>query len=389
MAGETTSSNMGMPIPGVSVTSGPTWATDLNNCLNIIDQHTHTSGSGVPITPDAISMTTDLPFLSNSATGLKSTQYTAQSSLADLRAVYVISKDLYYNDADGNAVRITQSGGVAGSPGSISNLVSPASAAYSAAASKFIWQSDSNIAADMDFGAAIMRNITPNSTFALTLQPPAALSSNYSISLPSLPISQKFMTLDASGNMSAPWSVDGSTITVSSSTIKVPDGGIGTTQIADQAVTAGKVANGTLTSVQMTASTYGKSASSGNYVTSSTSFVNPTNLTQNITTVISRPVYLTCVPADGTGQNSIKVGTSSGADTLVWEITRDGVSIASGALSSNGAAITYFPLSAITAIDDTQTAAAHDYSVAIKLLTGVTNAAVISGAKFVAWQPNA
>lgn len=233
MANETLSPNMSMPVPGVSLTDGPQWATDLNNCLSILDSHSHVSGSGVPITPDAISMTADLPFLNNSATGLKSSVYGAQSSLATLRAIYVISKDLYYNDADGNVVRITQSGGVAGSPGSISNLVAPASAAYSAAASKFIWQSDSNIAADMDFGAIITRNITPNSTFAITISPPAALASNYGLTWPVLPASQKFMTLDASGNMAAPWAVDNSTLEISGgTTLQVKPGGIGSTQLA-------------------------------------------------------------------------------------------------------------------------------------------------------------
>lgn len=233
MANETLSPNMSLPVPGVSLTDGPQWATDLNSCLSILDSHSHVSGSGVPITPDAINMSADLPFSGNSATGLKSIQWTSQVSLASLKAAYVISNDLYFNDGAGNVVRITQSGGVAGSPGSISNLTSPASAAYSAAASKFIWQSNSNIAADMDFGAAIMRNVSPNSTFALTLQPPASLSSNYSITLPALPASQKFMTLDASGNMAAPWAVDNSTVEISGgTTLQVKAGGIGNTQLA-------------------------------------------------------------------------------------------------------------------------------------------------------------
>lgn len=320
MAGETTSPSMNLPIPGVSVTDGPTWATDINNCLNLIDSHTHTSGSGVPITSDAININADLPFASNSATGLKSTQYTAQISLSTLRAVYVIAKDLYYTDADGNAVRITQSGAVAGTPGSISNLVSPASAAYSAAQTKFIWQSNSNIAADMDFGAIITRNITPNSTFAITVSPPASLASNYSITWPALPASQKFMTLDSSGNMAAPWAADGSTVEISGgTTLQVKAGGIGTTQLADGSVTPAKKA----------ALGQQVSSSSGSFTTNSSSFTDVTNLTVTITTT-GRPVWLGLQGTTSTSPTSgvylQRNGSSSGFNGNVVFI-RDSTSV--------------------------------------------------------------
>ncbi len=321
MAGETTSPNMNLPVPGVSVTNGPTWASDLNNCLNLIDSHTHTSGSGVAITPDAIDINSDLSFASNDATDLRSAQFTAQSSaVTDLLAVYVSGVDLYYTDGSGNHVRITQSGGVAGSPGSISNLVAPASAAYSAAGSKFIWQSDSNIAADMDFGAAIMRNITPNSTYAITLQPPAALASNYSITLPSLPGSQKFMTLDASGNIAAPWAVDSSTVEISGgTTLQVKDEGIGTDQLADESVTPAKMA----------ALGQQVSTSSGSFSTGSTTFTDVTNLSVAITTT-GRPVWVGLIPTTSSSPAPALVPQSNNTGTAVTgdvQLLRDSTAI--------------------------------------------------------------
>jgi len=51
MAFENISPNMNLPIPGVGQTLGPTWATDLNNSLTLVDQHNHTAGYGVPIPP--------------------------------------------------------------------------------------------------------------------------------------------------------------------------------------------------------------------------------------------------------------------------------------------------------------------------------------------------
>jgi len=243
----TTSPNMNLPIPVVGVDPAPTWAQLIDTCLTLIDSHAHTTGSGVPITPSAINITSDLVFNSNNATALRTTRYTAQTTPipgtgSDVNEVYVSGVDLYYNDGNGNQVRITQSGGIAGSPGSIANLTSPASASYVALSTKFVWQSAANTSADMDFGSAIMRNDTANS-FALTLQPPT-LGSNYSITLPALPVSQKFMTMDASGVMSAPWAVDGSTLEIASgTTLQVKDSGVTTAKIADSAVTTAKIAD--------------------------------------------------------------------------------------------------------------------------------------------------
>lgn len=233
------SPNMSLIIPGVGTTDGPEWAEDLNASLTLIDAHDHSSGYGVPITPSGLNINADLSFGSNNAIAINSARFTAQSSPISgsiLDTVYVYGVDLYFNDGSGNQVRITQSGGVAGSPGSISNLTSPATASYVALSSKFVWQSDSNKAADMDGGAVILRNLTANS-FGLTLQPPT-LSSNYSITLPTVPASSKFMSMDSSGGIGTTWAVDGTTLEVSSNSVQVKDLGITAAKIASGAITA-------------------------------------------------------------------------------------------------------------------------------------------------------
>src|SRR4051812_5012966 len=103
MANETTSPNMLLPIPGVGLTDGPTFATDINYCLTIIDSHNHSSGNGVQITPAGININSDLSFGSNNAISLRTARYTSQASLipasgSDLDCVYVSGVDLYYND---------------------------------------------------------------------------------------------------------------------------------------------------------------------------------------------------------------------------------------------------------------------------------------------------
>lgn len=222
MSSTVSSTNMGMPVPVVGVESGPAWSIDINACLAILDQHDHTTGNGVAISPSGLNINSDLTMASNNLTALRSVRFTAQGSplglAADLGCIYESGVDLYYNDGNGNQVRITQSGGVAGTAGSIGSLTSPASATYVAGSTKFVWQSAANTPANMDNGSVIIRNIVANSK-GLTLDPPAAMGSDYTITLPALPASQKIMTLDASGNMTAPYSVDGTTIAISGNVI--------------------------------------------------------------------------------------------------------------------------------------------------------------------------
>lgn len=221
--------DMNLPIPVVGVDPGPDWALNINSCLTIIDSHDHTSGKGIQITPNGLNINTDLSFAGNNATNLRSTRFIAQGSplslSSDLGCLYVSGSDLYFNDASGNQIRMTIAGGVNGSPGSISNLIAPASATYVSGTSTFVWQSAVNVAANMDNASVILRNQTINSK-GLTLSPPNAMGSDYSIVLPFLPASQSFLTLDASGNMAAPWTVDNNTIKVVSNQLVVQGGNI-------------------------------------------------------------------------------------------------------------------------------------------------------------------
>lgn len=243
MSFESNSPNMGLVIPGVGLTSGPQYASDLNASLSIIDQHNHTPGNGVQITPTGLNINADLTFNSNDAIAVRTVRFTPQSSLIpgsspDLGCIYESGVDLYYNDGNGNQVRLTSGGSVAGTTGSISGLVAPASASY--VVDTFVWQSDANKPANMDAASYIFRNFVANSK-GLTVQPPNAMGADYSITLPSLPASQKIMTLDNSGIMSAPYTVDNSTITIAANVIGVPNLGIGTAQIANAAVTTAKL----------------------------------------------------------------------------------------------------------------------------------------------------
>lgn len=111
-----TTPNMGLTTPIVGVTTSPTWALNVNSDLSIIDQHDHSSGNGVQITPAGLNITIDLPFNDNNATTLRSSRYTSQGSplslVTDIGCTYVSGADLYYNDTIGNQIRLTQSGSI-------------------------------------------------------------------------------------------------------------------------------------------------------------------------------------------------------------------------------------------------------------------------------------
>lgn len=376
MPNTTASTNMSMPIPTVSVDPGPQWGLDLNSCLNILDAHDHTTGYGAQITPGGINISSDLTFLSNNAISLRSARFSSNAAVlvlaADLNCLYTVTNDLYYNDGLGNNVRITQSGGVAGSPGSISNLTSPASAAYVAVGTTFVWQSAANTAAYMDCSSLLIRNITANS-YACTLNAPAAMGANLALTLPSLPASQKFMTLDNTGLMSAPYVVDNSTIQIIANTIQVPTSGITEGNIANGAVTTAKIGANAVTTAKIDDLnvTRAKLAALGQQVSSSSGTFSVvtasgetavTNLSVTIT-VTGRPVWVGLIP-DGTAGTSIIGGdalVSTNAIGVIYKIKRSSVEFARFNVNAYG--LSQIPVTAIQFIDTAAVAGTYTYTV--------------------------
>jgi microcystin-dependent protein len=197
---------MNLEIPEVGITGGPEYATQINNSLLTIDSHSHLPGSGIPVVTAALNINEDLAINSNNLTSVRSVRFNPETSElngpTDLTCTYVVGSDLYYNDATGTPVRITQNGAVAGTPGSISNLVPPASAAYVGASSTFVFESNTNVAANLDMRNAILRKSSSLSP-GLTLSPPTGMVSDYTVTLPTLPAAQSFLGIDVSGNISS------------------------------------------------------------------------------------------------------------------------------------------------------------------------------------------
>lgn len=327
-----TSANMGMPLPVAGQTSGPDYALDNSASLTIVDSHDHSSGKGVQITPAGINLNSDLSLQSNNLTTIRSSRYAVQPSLLsgglDLACVYVSGVDFYFNDGNGNQIQITKDGSIAGTSGSIANLASPASASYVSANGTFVWQSDASKAANMDGGSVIIRKLTTSSP-GITISAPSALSSNYTLTLPSTPPgSQQLLQMDASGNVTTTpqYTVDNSTIVAPSGVLQVPTGGITASQIASATITEAQMAplsigtpeliDGSVTAVKLAASNGSIGGSSGAFSTASTSYVQVTNLSLNITCTGARAVLVTINQA-ATGGGSITAAGGVGGTLLI------------------------------------------------------------------------
>ncbi len=300
MPNTTTSPNMNLPVPTVGVDDGPDWATNYNACMSAIDSHSHTVGQGVQITPDGLNINADLPINNNNVTTARTLRFQPQTitpaAASDLGCLTEVGVDLYYIDGNGIAIRITQSGSVSGSTGTITGLPSgTASASFSAGT--FTFQSSTNTPASLSVGPTTIGQAVA-SGFGVTISAANAQASNYAMTLPSaLPGATQFVTLDSSGNIAA----------------SIPiAGGIGTSNIADGSVTNAKLA----------ASSYNANTVAS-FTTTSGSFSNA------VTTVLS----------GATGNRLVRVSTGSASSTLTTYIEVIGANNATFQVTRNGTVI--------------------------------------------------
>jgi len=128
--------------PAVGVTVGPTWSSELNTSLGLIDTHDHTSGKGVQITPSGLNINADLEFNQNDATELRTLAFdsgSAATTTGDTRALYHSGGDIYWRNATGTAVQITDGSAVKVGAGNIGGDIASSNAAlnYSSTSNTF------------------------------------------------------------------------------------------------------------------------------------------------------------------------------------------------------------------------------------------------------------
>ncbi len=376
MADTVNSPNMSLPVPVVGVDPGPNYATDTNTCFGIIDAHDHSVGNGVKITPNGINISSDLTFNSIwSATNLYKAVFTSQvAALAGTNFLSFIGGNLYVNDSSGNQIAITSGGGVAGSPGSIGSLASPAAATYSAGSKTFFWTAAATKAAAMDNGAVTIRETNVASAKGITLASPTSLAADYQLTLFSgLPGSTQYVSCDSSGNL-----------------------GLNTADTIAAAITstgsnAISAARTRATGTTVAAGGVGISSSCGFFQVTTSIATDVTNLSVTITTS-GRPVFVGLV-ADGTSNVSYMgcfANTSVTQIAAYFSILR-GASLISENLvefqagTSSIQWISYVPCSSLSYIDAVA-AGTYTYKIQVRNTGGTGTTVAVGWSKLVAYE---
>lgn len=354
----TISPNMGLIIPTIGTDTGLQWEQGVDASLITLDSHNHSPGSGVQITPAGMNINATLNFNGNTASNIYGLLMTGSAASSVTGFLYTAPSsggginDLFYNDYAGNVIQLTKAGVVNSTAASIPG--------ESYAAGTFTWKqgAGSTIPANFDIGGITIRPTTAGTTNGITITPPAGISTAYGLALPALPSSQKIMTLDNSGNIIAPYSLDNSTIVATSNVIQVPTGGITSTQIASGTVVALNIAAGTITTTQISSSTIlgsniasntiaanngvaitNATATSSSYTNSTTSLTNIVNQTFS-SNANGRPVMFSF------SGSFVQVSASSSNQTATFELinTTNSVVATTWTLScGTGGASAFYP----------------------------------------------
>ncbi len=297
MANYFTTPNMDLTVPYVNVDPGPDYANNINNSFSLIDSHDHSSGKGVQITPSGLNINAALTLNGNPLTNASYVEFQLQLSNPGVsQGLYVQNgsesparPDLWYYDGS-SAVQLTNNGSV---NATIANLPGE-----SYGAGTFTWKQGvgSTTPAAFDIGAITLRPNVAGATNGITLQT-GAISSAWTLTLPTLPSATSFLTVDSSGNISSATALDGALTTANLS--------------ASAGILGSQLANNTVTPANcITPSTFVASTTLGSTVTNS-------NTTATITYT---PALSIAIPAAFTTSRPIYVvftGTTDGD----WEVS--------------------------------------------------------------------
>ena len=201
-----TTPNMSLVVPDVG-TSGPTYATQINSALDVIDAHDHTPGKGARIPPSGLNINADLPFNGNDAISLRSTRYVAQTAVLaasdDRNCVSSVNGNLYWNNSNGVPVQITAGNGLNfASLGTIGGDYGAAgvtaSAVYTDSLKTFSWLQAASTFAKMAVGDLALYSTTA-STQAVSIKASASTAAYDYIFPITAPAANTFMRMALGG----------------------------------------------------------------------------------------------------------------------------------------------------------------------------------------------
>jgi hypothetical protein len=106
-------SNLNLNQSSVGVDTDNAAATNEQLNITVLDAHDHTTGKGVKVPTGGLNINADLTFANNSATNVKSTNYSSQvSNVSATNCLFVKNGELYYIDNASNIVQITSGGAI-------------------------------------------------------------------------------------------------------------------------------------------------------------------------------------------------------------------------------------------------------------------------------------
>ncbi len=216
--------SLGITLPTVGTTAGPTWATDLNTAIQDVIDVLETK-----VTPAGMDINADLSFRSSGtsyrAKDLKAVSLTNQDSTL-AAATYPstlfstdVDGELYYNDNNGRQVQVTSDGAV-----NVSTSGGITGSGYGSTSVEVNWDSAnmqyklrSGSGAD-DYADVLCRDLKLNDGSANTLTVSApALAADYTLTLPNAvpAASNSLLEMDTSGNVTTTKTPSVTTVTTS------------------------------------------------------------------------------------------------------------------------------------------------------------------------------
>lgn len=372
MANTVITPNMGLILPVPGQDPGPDWANNQYASGFIIDEHNHSNGQGVQINPSGLNINSDLPINSNNLTLVNSVEFNNLSaplagSAPFLTTIYVANGELYYNDASGNQVKITDSGSV----NATSSGISSGTATASFSGGVLVVDANVNTPANIQGASILIGNNVANSNYA-TLQAPSSLGANYSLTLPPTNTSggSAFLIYDASNNMGVGPALAG---------------GITGSNIANQTITQGLLAPRPSGST-VSAGGFAVSSSCGSFITSFGSGTTPiTNFSVTITTT-GRPVKVG-FQYDNNGSSPAQMGSSgSTASSADFVILNNATIILAERVNTNAGGSAIVPTSSFSINDLTinGTPGTYTYTATANCVSG--SAAFVSNAVLYAYE---
>ena len=181
---------MGLDLPTVGVTAGPTYASKNNAAFEAIDDHDHSSGNGVQIPTAGINIDADISVNGFEIHDVDVVEFDGRLIASQVnRSIYFLSTngEFYVRDGAGNIVQITSGGslnasllgGISGDYGSGNEDLT-----YSNSSKIYNFLQNTNHRAKIDTGDIRLFEPTSGISNAVSIKSPTSLAAAYSWILP-------------------------------------------------------------------------------------------------------------------------------------------------------------------------------------------------------------